>query len=54
MDPTTQPEAAGAMVWSALEVPLAPGDLDRSQIVAGRRGLWLRMLDAAGLGRSDG
>ena len=36
MNPTTQSEAAGAVVWRAVEVPLAPGELDPSQVLAGR------------------
>ena len=36
MNPTTQSEAAGAVVWRPVEVPLAPGELDPSQVLVGR------------------
>jgi uncharacterized cupin superfamily protein len=35
MEPTPQPEAPGADAWRALDVPLEPGELDPSQVIAG-------------------
>lgn len=35
MDPTSQPDSTGAVVWRALDVALAPGELDPSQVLAG-------------------
>jgi uncharacterized protein len=51
MEPTPQPEVAGVMVWRALEVPLAAGDLDRSQILAGEPAITETILSESADGR---
>ena len=51
MDPTQPPAAPGAMVWRALDVPLVPGELDPSQVLAGQPAITETVLSESPDGR---